>query len=243
MIEVAAIGIRLTAVRYGRRLSTSSQMPDDDFFIRRFARARDNGDAEGARRIWEDACVRKFDLVAGLIRGHRFPGGGYLAPADREDAQTECMLRIIQMGENFRGTTGAEFRAAIRRACWFGCMDVGRDVLAYEQKIGGSLDARYEDSDAGKFDDVVERYMRDRADLAADAEQAQEQMQRDRELLHWAIGQVENENLRAVLELTFIEKLSGDAIAEQLGITPDNVYKRRERGLKKLEEILRDHRA
>ena len=45
-----------------------------------------------------------------------------------------------------------------------------------------------------------------------------------------------------MLELTFIHKLSGEQIAEQLGITPDNVYKRRERALKKLEEILRDHR-
>ena len=90
-------------------------MPDDDFFIRRFARARDTGDAEAARQIWEDACVRKFDLVQGLARGHKFPGGQRLAAADAEDAVSEAMQRILKMGENFRGTTGAEFRAAIKR--------------------------------------------------------------------------------------------------------------------------------
>ena len=37
-------------------------------------------------------------------------------------------------------------------------------------------------------------------------------------------------------------RLSGDEIAERLDITPDNVYQRRARGLKKLGEILRDYR-
>ena len=219
-------------------------MPDDDFFIRRFARARDSGDDEAARQIWEDACVRKFDLVQGLARGHKFPGGQRLAAADAEDAVSEAMQRILKMGEKFRGTTGAEFRAAIKRAVWYSCMDTGRDVLAHEKHIGGSLDERYDDSaEAGPYDSAVERYLRERADLAADARSGEAESQRSIELVHWAIAQVTNESYRTVLELTLIDGLSGEEIASRLGIDLNNVYKRRERGLKKLEQILRDHRS
>ena len=220
-------------------------MPDDDFFIRRFARARATGnDDDAARQIWEDACLRKFDLVKGLARGHKFPGGQRLSDADAQDAVTEAMQRILKMGENFRGSTGAEFRAAIKRAVWFACMDTGRDVLAHEKHIGGSLDQRYDDStEAGPHDAAVERYLRERADAAADARSADTEAQRAVELVHWAIAQITNEGYRTVLELTYIEGLSGEEIAARLGIDPNNVYKRRERGLKKLEEILRDHRS
>ncbi len=217
-------------------------MPDDDFFIRRFARERDRGEMDKALEIWREASVRKFDLVAGLIRGFRFPGGQPLQPADREDAQTECMTRVLDMGENFRGNTGAEFRAAIKRAVWFGCMDVGREVLAYEKHIGGSLDERYEESDGGMFDAAVERYLGDREELAADVAENAEEMEQMLELFDWAIDQVGNENYRVVLQLTFRDKLTGEQIADQLGITVQNVYKRRERGLTKVEEILRAHR-
>ena len=219
-----------------------SRMPDDDFFIRRFARARDRGDRDAALEIWREACVRKFDLVAGLIRGFTFPGGQPLQPDDRDDAQTECMTRILDMGHNFRGHSGAEFRAAIKRAVWYGCMDVGREVLAYEQHIGGSLDQRYEDGDGGVFDAIVERYLSEREQLAADVAEGAEEMAHFAELFDWAIDQVENENHRVVLELSFRERLSGEEIADRLGISIDNVYQRRSRGLKKVEEILRDHR-
>lgn len=217
-------------------------MSDDDFFIRRFARERDAGNADAARQIWEDACLRKWDLVKILIRGHKFPGGSHLTPEDREDAQNVAMMRILQMGENFRGHTGPEFRAAIKRAVWFACMDVGREVLAYEENIGGSLDDRFEDSDAGRFDAAVEAWLRERREDTVDAIHAEIDAERARELVHWGSAQIKNESYRVVLELTFIEGLSGDEIADRLDITPDNVYQRRARGLKKLGEILRDHR-
>ena len=219
-----------------------SRMPDDDFFIRRFARERDRGNMPGALEIWEEACVRKFDFVAGLIRGFTFPGGQHLQPADREDAQTECMTRILDMGHNFRGHSGPEFRAAIKQAVWYGCMDVGRGVLAYEEHIGGSLDERYEDGEGGVHDAVVERYLSEREQLAADIADDAEELAQYVELFDWAIDQVENDNYRVVLELSFREKLSGEEIADRLGISIDNVYQRRSRGLQKVKEILRDHR-
>ena len=49
------------------------------------------------------------------------------------------------------------------------------------------------------------------------------------------------DNYREVLELTYLQKLSGQAIADRLGIKHDNVYKRRERGILELDRILREH--
>ena len=43
--------------------------------------------------------------------------------------------------------------------------------------------------------------------------------------------------------MTYLEKLDAAAIAERAGITLDNVYQRRRRGLKELERILRAPRS
>jgi DNA-directed RNA polymerase specialized sigma24 family protein len=44
-----------------------------------------------------------------------------------------------------------------------------------------------------------------------------------------------------VLELTDLHKLSGEEVADRLGISVANVYQRRRRGYLELERILRDH--
>ncbi len=63
------------------------------------------------------------------------------------------------------------------------------------------------------------------------------------QLVAWAIGEVANDNYREVLAMTYQDQLSGEQIVERLGITPDNMYARRSRGLKELERILRDLRS
>ena len=40
--------------------------------------------------------------------------------------------------------------------------------------------------------------------------------------------------------MTYLKKLSGEEIADQLGISLDNVYQRRSRGMQELERILRE---
>jgi RNA polymerase sigma factor (sigma-70 family) len=220
-------------------------MPDalDDFFIRRFARERDRGNMPAALEIWTELCVRSYDRVRGRVKTFQFPGGSRLPRADHDEATQDAFERVLAMGTNFRGHTGAEFRAALKRACWYACMDYGRELMAEDQHIGGSLDERYADTaEAGRFDSVVEAYLRERADLEALDEAAEESRAAAESLVHWAIGQIDNDNYRIVLELTFIERLSGEEIAERLDITLDNVYQRRKRALAKLEKILRDHR-
>ena len=67
--------------------------------------------------------------------------------------------------------------------------------------------------------------------------------QREEGLISWAISQVTNEKHREVLKLTYDEKLTAEEIAERLGISRDNAYQRRSRGLKELKKILDEHNA
>lgn len=214
----------------------------DDFFIRRFARERDRGDLAAAMAVWEELTIRSFDRVRAHVVLFRFPGGQPIDSRHHDDATSVAFARAYQLGENFRGTTAAEFRAALKKTVWHACMDWGRGNLAYEIGIGGSLDERYDDGDASPHDEALARHLADIAAAGHDAEQAGERGREDAELVHWGITQVENESHRTVLELTFVEKLSGEEIAARLTITIDNVYQRRKRGLQALEQILRDNR-
>jgi RNA polymerase sigma factor (sigma-70 family) len=88
--------------------------------------------------------------------------------------------------------------------------------------------------------DAYDEELRARADDALREEQSRQEAEG---LVRWAIGRVRNDNYREVLELTYVAKLDGEQIAERLGITTDNVYQRRRRGVKELEKILRAPRS
>lgn len=216
-------------------------MPSVDFLVRRFARARDRGDVAAARQAWEELVVFGFDLVRQRVKSFRFPGGQPLPRDHHDDAASLALTRVLAMGAGFRGTTGAEYRAALGTAVRFACMDLGRQLLAYETGILGSLDERVDGDEHGPHDRALAGFLRDRARQADDALEAEEETARHDELLRWAIEKVDNPNLRSVLELTLLEELNGAEVAERLDISIDNVYTRRTRGVRKLEEILRVH--
>ena len=219
-------------------------MPDslDDFFMRRFSRAREAGDMAEALEIWKQLVTRNFDRIRIHVRAFQFPGGQRMPVDHRDDATQDAYLRVLSMGAKFRGTCGPEFRAGLKRAVWFACMDYGRDLKEYEEPIAGSIDERYEHADAGRFDNAIERYLSAREQEATDIADSIAYILRERQLCEWAISQVANANYREILILTLLEGLAGNEIAERLAIHRDTVYKRRERALKKLEEVLRGHR-
>ena len=218
-------------------------MPAEDFLIRQFAKARDAGDMATAMVAWKDLCVRSVDLATSEIRRFTFPKTKIrLKEQDRGEALTRSLVRMMKMGESFRGRTGAEFRAAVITAVHRGCMDVGREEMAHEKHSGGSFDDRYEDSDGSRFDKLVEDHLRERDVLADEAEEAEHARDDAVELVHSAIPKIANDNYRAVLELSLIKKLPDSQIADELGITLPNVYQRRKRGVNELEKILRDYR-
>ncbi|MBX5442150.1 MAG: sigma-70 family RNA polymerase sigma factor [Solirubrobacteraceae bacterium] len=215
----------------------------EDELLRRYCHHRDRGD-EQALDVWRQLAIRSYDRVVALAKAFRFPGGERLAPEDAADAAHEAFLRVVTMGERFNGSSVGELRAAIHRCVQYACLDHGRRALRHRKRQAGSLDERHDGApDDGPFAAAIARESLERAELAADAEADEERRRAAAGLVAWAIGRIRNENYRAVLQLTFVERLDAAAIAERLGITLDNVYARRRRGLKQLETILRDQRA
>jgi len=216
----------------------------EDELLRLYCHHRDRGEDERAAEMWRQLAIRSYDRVMALARAFRFPAGGRLDPEDADDAAQEAFLRVVEMGASFAGSALGQFRAALRQCVQHACLDHGRRELRHERRRAGSLDERYDSAaDAGPFDAAIARHSLEQAQLAAEAEVDDERRRARIELVAWAIAQVRNDNYRAVLELTFVERLSADDIASRLGITVDNVYARRSRGLRQLEMILRDHRA
>jgi RNA polymerase sigma factor (sigma-70 family) len=215
----------------------------EDELLRLFCHHRDHGDHARAAQMWQQLAVRSYDRVATLVRSFRFASGGRLAPDDRDDATQEAFLRVIAMGSTFREATVGQFRAAVRQCVHNACLDFGRKQLRHERRRAGSLDERVDGSSASPYDATIARFSIEQDALAAEQEADELRTARSVELVAWAITQISNENYRAVLELTYLEGLSGEQIAERLGITNDNVYARRSRGQKQLEAILRDHEA
>jgi RNA polymerase sigma factor (sigma-70 family) len=207
-----------------------------------YCRHRDGGELARALVLWQDLAVRNVDRVQQLVKVFRFPGGERL-PADRvPDATQESFVRVVAMGKTFRESTLGQFRVALITCVSNACMDYGRKELRHDSRAAGSLDERYEDDDeAGPFDAALARHLRERAEIEAAALADEVARAEAHDLVAWGIAQIENDNHREVLELTLIEGLAGDEIADRLGISHDNVYQRRHRGLKRLEGVLRDH--
>jgi RNA polymerase sigma factor (sigma-70 family) len=227
------------AVRDRERLTSDEQL------VAEFARARDRGDRRRALAAWEQLAVNNYDRVAQLVKLFRFPGGGAISLDDRDDATQEAFLRVSAMADNFRGVSVGEFRAAVRSAVHNSCMDFGRPVLRHARHAAGSLDepvAIAEETGRSRYEGAIARMSAEQAAVSEEEAEEEERRTAAHDLVVWGIAQVANEGYRAVLELTYVEKLSGEEIAKRLQISEDNVYQRRRRGLQKLEKILRDQR-
>ena len=199
------------------------------------------GSSARARELWEQLAISNFDRVRQLVKAFRFPGGQPLPIDDLPDATQLALLRVISMGASFRESALGQFRAALRQCVGNACKDYGRKELRHQRHAAGSLDERYGPGDEmGPYDAAIARHSLERAALDAESADDESRSTEAHDLLAWAIAQVENHSHREVLEMTYIQKLAADEIADRLGITMDNLYARRSRGVKRLEEILRD---
>jgi RNA polymerase sigma factor (sigma-70 family) len=215
----------------------------DHLLLRRYAAARERGDDAGARELWERLAVNNFDRVTMLCRAFRFAGGTGLPADEIGSAATEAWLRVIAMGRGFREREIGQYRAAVYRTVHNACLDYGRRELRHQRRSAGSIDAGYESGDASPYDAALAAYDADRRAHAREALEDEASRQEAEGLARWGIGQVRNDKHRAVLELTHLDKLDAGAISARLGISLDNVYQRRRRGLTELERILRAPRS
>jgi RNA polymerase sigma factor (sigma-70 family) len=220
------------------------QMPyePDHVLLGNFVDAHERGDLAAAAACWERLAVNNFDRVKNIVKGFRFsPGGPGIPPGEQGSAASEAFLRVIAMSARFRKRELGRFYAALVTCVENACRDFGRKELRHQRRTAGSLDQRYEpDGDAGPYDAALAAYDADLRRQTQEALEAEADRQHAERLVAWAIAQIKNDNYREVLELTYLQKLSGEAIARRLGISDDNVYQRRRRGILELERILRE---
>ena len=112
-------------------------------------------------------------------------------------------------------------------------MDFGRKELRHDKHAAGSLDERYDpDGEAGPYDAAIAATRASatssRPTTAADDERAALEAAAARRLGDRPGRQ---RQLPRGARDDLLERLSGDEIAERLGITMDNVYARRSRGV------------
>lgn len=216
----------------------------DHLLLRRYARARAQGRDDEATGAWEHLAVKSFDRIRALCQAFRFPGGGGLPSEEVGSAATEAYLRVVAMGRRFREHELGQYQAAVYSVVHNTCLDYGRKELRHERRRAGSLDQTWEPgAEGGPYDAALAAYDADRRAQADEALEDEARRQDASRLVRWGIARVRNDKYREVLELTYLQRLDGEAIAERLGISVDNVYQRRRRGLKELERILRAPRS
>jgi RNA polymerase sigma factor (sigma-70 family) len=217
----------------------------DHALLAKFVGAHERGDLAAAAEYWERLAVNNFDRVTNIVKSFRFsPGGKGLPPDEHGSAATEAYLRVIAMSAGFRKRETGRFYAALVTCVENSCRDFGRREFRHQRRAGGSFDQTYEpDGDSGPYDSALAAYDAQQRRQTEEAVLDEIARQEAESLVDWGIAQIQNVNYREVLELTYIEKLPAEEITERLGITMDNLYQRRSRGVRELERILREHRS
>jgi RNA polymerase sigma factor (sigma-70 family) len=215
----------------------------DQTLLRRYHAARDAGDLRGAAESWERLTLNNFDRIKQTVNIFRFSVSGPRLPeSERGSAATEAYLRVRAMGGGFREREAGQFYAALHSAVRNACLDYGRKELRHEQHAAGSIDRKFDgDSEAGPYDAALAAYEAELRQNATDAVEAEQSAIDAEQLIAWGIAQVKNDNYREVLEMTYLQTIPAEEIAERLGISMANVYARRSRGQRELERILRAH--
>jgi RNA polymerase sigma factor (sigma-70 family) len=214
----------------------------DHLLLQRYAASRDRGEAQAAAQIWEQLAVNNFDRIKQIVKAFRFSAGGKGLPEHEwGSAASEAYLRVVAMGANFQAQEAGRFYAALVTCVQNSCKDYGRKELRHDKRAAGSVDKTFDpDGEAGPYDAALAAYDAGLRERATDAVEDELERRHAEHLVGWAIGQISNDNYREVLEMTYFHKLSAEEIADQVGISVDNVYARRSRGGKELEKILRD---
>jgi hypothetical protein len=204
-----------------------------DEHLRRFLAARKRGDAGEMRRWWEELVIDFADRMDGFV------AAAHKGRLDDEEHELAVAMSIARFAKNlmttFDGISMGQLVNATKTLARGICMDVQRSAVRQHQHEGPSLDARWnaegEDAPAPAWeaDEAVRHF--ERAERGAEVT----------DFLDWALPQI-GAARREVLELTFYGAELNE-IAAELGITQDNSYQRRSRGMKDLKRLKEQYDA
>lgn len=200
---------------------------DENVYLRRFVKARDSGDIDGAREAWDLLVQQSYDLVDGFVRS---AARGKLRSEDEiQEAISDALIRLWRkMSQTFEGTSMGEFVMSTRALCGFAVLDTQRAASKRSKRLK-STDRTVDDGEGG------ERSLYDAA-LQAEAERRAAREAADEERDEWAclldeyLPQVSNDRYRVVLQRTR-ENVPAETIAAELEVSMDNLYQLRKRGI------------
>jgi hypothetical protein len=197
--------------------------------LRRFLAARKAGDSAAMRRTWEELVIAFHDRMDGFVAAaHR----GRLDPDEHELAVQLALTKFARnLINTFEGTSMGELVNASKTLATFIAIDVQRAAMRVSSREPVSLDSGWDDEDAGTpaWDSAEAWSRHDRDERSAEV----------LDLLAWAMPQIDRTR-RRVLELTFAG-FEVPEIMESLGISRDNTYQLRRRGLLDLAKLKREY--
>src|SRR4051794_11005589 len=214
----------------------------DRFLLRRYHVAKAGGDLQAAAQAWDQLAEQNWDRIVQSVKLFRFSKASKGIPDfDQGSAASYAYLRIRAMGANFRKQEIEAYYAALVHTTQFACKDFGRKDFRHTKRSAGSIDQRYDaDAEVGPYSNALAAWEAARREDSAEKIRDELEQRREDSLILWAIAQIKNDKYREVLEMTYKHQLTTEEIAEQLGISMENAYQRRSRGMRELKKILDD---
>jgi RNA polymerase sigma factor (sigma-70 family) len=216
-----------------------------DELLRIVVLCRESDDPKAKRRTeeaWAMLVAFDRDRTKVLVALFRFAGQGNVRVArdNIEDVVDDCYLRMLGMLAGFEGAVLPQYEAAMATCVDFECRDHCRREMRLDQRRGGSLDETVETDDGGergKFDSAIAKKEREGKDLEEALEVEMEQWAERRAQIRVEIERIKDDRKREVLLMTW-EGKSVPEIMDKLGLSRDNVYQLRRRGLKIVQDML-----
>lgn len=215
----------------------------DRFLLREYHAAMAAGDVAAAADAWDQLAEQNWDRIKNAVRLFKFSTASRrgIPEFDQGSAASFAYLRVRAMGGHFRKQEIEAYYAAIWNATHNACRDFGRRDFRHTKRAAGSLDERFDtDSEVGQYSGALAEWSAARQEEAVERRDELRELQREENLILWAIAKTKNKNYREVLEMTFRDKLTTDEIADRLGISMENAYQRRSRGVRELKKVLNE---
>jgi RNA polymerase sigma-70 factor, ECF subfamily len=174
---------------------------------------------EGNVNSFESLMSRHNDLVLRIVKKH-------VPYSEAEEMAQEAFIRAYQSLSGFKGT--GDFRQWLSSITVRTCYDYWRKAYRNKEVSMSSLTEKHQ-----KW---LEEVISDQSEIPFQEEEVQKEAV---ELLDWAMNELTAED-RMVVELTYLEGLSGKEAAELLGWSVANVKVRAFRARNKLRKLLKE---
>lgn len=210
----------------------------DEHKLRQFLAARRAGDADRARRWWDEIVSDNFDRVHGMVF---LQSRGHLSSHEQDEALQRALIKLTNnMIHTFNGTSMGEWVESTRTLVFGACVDTQRRAATTSKRESGLHQTDDDGAQTSRLDSAVyaaiEKERREREDDELQADD----IAYGQRFLDWAVPQLSAKR-RAVVELDR-EDVPVGKIQERLGVSRDVVYASRSRALRDLGKLRQDYR-